>query len=584
MSVDGNGENEKDVVVLDRACTSRSGEGERTPLLTIARRLRDDATSKRRHRVVASALALALTLAMVARASMGDGFPSALGTRRSWRQCKGCKPSRPARETPQVTFTLHSYCKTPESKKKFSEFFSRGEKEAYLVYHNYKTPSFFERKRALKMERVKLSSTEYGYRVLTNRVNFEYGFELRRVNETRGVREIGTYDSLLAYEKCTQKYGKYFNRMMTFHKGDPSEREHVFGSCDEDCSPDYVDTAYAKYLGATGDVIPTCGSGSSMRAGLTEDARLLTLVSAVLTRGSSNNAKFGRMAGFRDTTYAATKERARWLVAGTEGNDRSMLKITTIDVVVENGVASLCQSAKRSIAFPGGSCTYIDCSPLSYDVATKSRDESEAFTGTIDTSAPLFILAQEGDSVPDEYFHAFSNDAYLTTFTLHEADTWGKDIDVRRIILTGAGTCGGSSYSGHCVGVYSAFPDSSYADSENEQRWILVSFIGNAETGKMIRVRVYNDNGAVKISTVSRAWINDNGFKYDPSRSGFEYDPYRSDFDAVHSFNNPSDSDTSVDSSFAGGGYGIGSIRWLLAPEMSPSLKRMDTVLSIPSE
>ena len=530
-------------------------------------------------------------LAVTSFAVLGGAFASQhMGLRTSlarqgWVPCTGCPLLAPAPGGTQgeVTFTLHSACKTPETKSRYADFFRTDEKLAYIVRHNYGSPTFFETDDAIPMERVRLNDKEYGYRVTTDAVNFEWGFMLKKARTGEQVREIGPAgESLLADTNCTQMYYPYFNRVMTLEQisqGD-TEREFVFGTCGIECPPDYVDTAFAQYLGESKVVVPTCadvasGAAGPYDAGEADDARSFSMISAVLTRGGSSGSevKFGRMAAFKDTTYDSTKTSARWLVAGTEGTDTTQMKVAYVDVTLNEDRLSLCVSSKKSVPFDG-QCRYIECAPTNYDMAAKAAEEGREYSDALDLSSPLFFTPRDGDAVPYEHFHGFTNDAYLTTYTMHEAGTWGEDVDVRRVILTAAATCGGSSYGGNCVGTFTPFVDTRFTPTADEQRWLLISFVGEAETVKMIQVRVYNEGGAIKISTMSRAWWRHRDGFNSGARSGFEYDPYAG-FDPVARYDSPDGGDNSVDRKFSDGGYGIGTLRWLLAVEMSPSLTRM---------
>ena len=531
--------------------------------------------------ILASASALLVFCAAVASQNMTLRTYLA---RAGWVPCTGCPllaPSPGGTQGP-VTFTLHSACKTPETKMRHADFFREGEKKAYIVHHNYGSPWFFPKSGALPMERVKLSDSEYGYRVTTNYVDFEWGFMLTKESGEE-VREIGPMgEGLLAGSNCTQMYGPYFNRVMTLEsiaEGD-SAREYVFGTCGHECPPDYVDTAFAKYLGENEVVLPTCravrsGAASPYSFGEADDARDVSIISATLTPGG-DTGKFGRMAAFKDTNYAASKQSARWLIAGVEGADMSMIKVATLDLTRgDDGRVTACVSSKKSIPFAGGRCRYIDCAPTKYDMARKTAEEGVGYTGALDVSAPLFMIPRAGDAVPTAHHVAFTNDAYLTEYTMHEAGTWGVDLDVRRIILTAAATCGGSSFSGNCVGTFTPFVDTTFANTKDEQRWVLVSYVGEADTVKMVRVKVFNDGGAVKIATISRAWKRH-------SKSGFDYDAYAAGFDAMDAFRNNDGGGPGADRKFSDGGYGVGTLRWLKAVEMVPSLARMgDAPLAI---
>jgi len=548
-----------------------------TPLLRRDGDARRQGTTVRK--VIIGACASASVLGVAALTPAGKNFSSALREKFTpWRACDDCPLLAPDPTGTQgaVTFKLHTYCKTDATKQSHGEFFLTGSKEAYVVRHNFGGSKFFDINDGIKMDRVKFGGGEWGYQVTTNQVDFEWGFALKNEDgdsDADVLMEIGKSDSLLAYENCTQRYGKYFNRVMTLETG--SKREFVFGSCDDVCPADYVDTAYARYLGDSGETIPSCSSGNTYDFGAASDARSLSLITAVLTKGGDHNAKFGRQAAFRDKSFQETKQQTRWLIAGTEGIDRSMIKIAYITATLTNGRLLGCQSATKKIMFPGGACSKSGCSPLSYDMSIKARDEADEYDATLDVSAPLFTLGQAGDSVPKEYFKAFTYGAYLKTYTMHEAGTWGSDMDVRRIIINGGSTCGSSSYKGNCVGTYSAFIDTTKTNTATSQYWVMAALVGDNETIKMMQLRVYLQNGAVKVEALRRAWKNDNGFqgKQGETRSGFEYDAFRDDIDIPKFF--------AKNDGSAASGYDVGSLKWLLAPEMLPTLEKMTEIHSI---
>ena len=545
--------------------------------------LRREGDARRRgswRKVIIGTCASASVLGVAALTTpAGKHFSSALRAKFTpWRPCVDCPLLAPQPSGAQgaVTFKLHTYCKTAATKQNHGDFFLTGTKEAYVVRHNFGDGKFFDIDDAIKMDRVKFTGGEWGYQVTTNQVDFEWGFALKNENGNTDddvLKEIGGGDSLLAYENCTQRYGSYFNRVMTLETG--STREFVFGSCDETCPADYIDTAYARYLGDSGEKIPMCSTGNTYDFGAASDARSLSLITAVLTKGGDHDAKFGRQAAFRDKSFQETKQQSRWLVAGTEGIDRSMIKIAYITATLTNGRLLGCQSATKKILFPGGTCSTSGCSPLSYDMSIKAQNEAVDHDATLEVSAPLFTLGQAGDSVPKEYFKAFTYGAYLSTYTMHEAGTWGSDMDVRRIIINGGSTCGSSSFSGNCVGTYSAFIDTTKTNTATSQYWVMAALVGDNETIKMMQLRVYIENGAVKVQALKRAWKNDNGFQGTQglTRSGFDYDPFRDDIDIPSFFANNDGS--------ANSGYDVGSLKWLLAPEMLPTLESMTAIHSI---
>jgi hypothetical protein len=103
----------------------------------------------------------------------------------------------------------------------------------------------------------------------------------------------------------------------------------------------------------------------------------------------------------------------------------------------------------------------------------------------------------------------------------------------------------------------------------------MAALVGDNETIKMMQLRVYLQNGAVKVEALRRAWKNDNGFqgKQGETRSGFEYDAFRDDIDIPKFF--------AKNDGSAATGYDVGSLKWLLAPEMLPTLEKMTEIHSI---
>ena len=97
----------------------------------------------------------------------------------------------------------------------------------------------------------------------------------------------------------------------------------------------------------------------------------------------------------------------------------------------------------------------------------------------------------------------------------------------------------------------------------------------DSDTGRLVAGKLCNCAGAFKRATISRAWKRH-------SKSGFDYDAYAAGFDAMDAFRNNDGEAPGVDRKFSDGGYGVGTLRWLKAVEMVPSLARMgDAPLAI---
>ena len=212
-----------------------------------------------------------------------------------------------------TTFRLHSQCKTGPVRKDFSDFWLDGQKEAYVVRHNYGSPNFFDHTDAVKMSRVKFTgSEERGYELTTSGasdpstfVNFEWGFAFKDVASGAFVYEIGTETSPLGKYNCTQMYGAFYNRVLT-KEVDPAAAEYVFGSCAAECPADYVDSAFDAKT-KRGD-LPGCSEPESswLLLGEGDDARLVTVRSGML--GIDGVGPSGRALVVRDTQYADESE------------------------------------------------------------------------------------------------------------------------------------------------------------------------------------------------------------------------------------------------------------------------------------
>ena len=164
---------------------------------------------------------------------------------------------------------------------------ARRAKEYYIVKHNYNSNRFFEHKNAVKMNRVDLGAGERGYKVNTSLVDFEFGFAVKNADTGQWIYEIGGKDTALGMEKCAQRHGVYWNRLMTHEeKGSirPQNVEYRFGTCDVDCTgKDTGDSAYD--LRRFSDVVPPCND-DSLHLGEGDDARLVTLRTGMLIKPS----------------------------------------------------------------------------------------------------------------------------------------------------------------------------------------------------------------------------------------------------------------------------------------------------------
>ena len=94
-------------------------------------------------------------------------------------------------------------------KEKYSDFWVDGEKEAWIVRHNYHSNRFLSMISSRQSNDGCLNATtgERGYTVTTSRVNYEFGFALRNKMTGEWITEIGTPqdESPLFRDHCTQR-------------------------------------------------------------------------------------------------------------------------------------------------------------------------------------------------------------------------------------------------------------------------------------------------------------------------------------------------------------------------------------------
>lgn len=130
---------------------------------------------------------------------------------------------------PTHTFTVDASCPSEQVRGKGGGFWSEPLTitQAKVVYHNYGGGDFFSSRRGVVMTPV--AGNPRKFTVTTNKVNYEYGFELTNSRGQR-VRDIGLpSSSTTAYMwNCTAHFG-YRNRLVT------GSTTRVFGTCEDAC-------------------------------------------------------------------------------------------------------------------------------------------------------------------------------------------------------------------------------------------------------------------------------------------------------------------------------------------------------------
>ena len=502
-------------------------------------------------------------------------------------------PRAPPKMNHDVTFTLRTSCKTKEVKDKYSDFWVDGEKEAWIVRHNYRSNRFFEHnfKQAIKMDRVILNAPtgERGYTVTTSRVNYEFGFALRNKLTGEWITEIGTpHDqSPLFRDECTQRFGEHFNRALT-RESNTTHVEYVFGTCYHQCASNYADSAFTfRYSDNSIPVSPS----NVLLTFKSNTAKLFTLHSALMSGGGT-----GRAIAVRDTRYTGESDTSiRFITAMitpyvrpnyvSSADGRKYVKMMSVHVERDpNDDTFRVSVGDAREYYLGTRCNGIECAAGLYDIpalwhhpsATDGWRQNGAYGATLHNLE--YTLGEKGDSRIAYFKKQYTDDAYLTDSILAPADRWGADEDVRRMIVQTGGSCGSAWWNGDCVRNWVSRPDESIPATATEKHWILSVLGGNrcnhpsgSTCISMLRVKVFNDAGALRIQVISGK--NAVTVTTCPASNypGCEGDAVNvvnigAFFDTAPLTLNVASSRTSSDA------LGIGFLNYALAPEMVPSL------------
>ena len=477
------------------------------------------------------------------------------------------------------TFTLLTQCKMDEVKYLNPEFWFSPLVTAKIVKHNYGNPDMFSYENAIEMERKEISDGVYGYQVTTDKVDWEYGYALE--NKRGEVwYEIGANPAPLYGENCTQMYGSFYNRIATMD----SDKQFLFGSCLHDCPAGWRDAAYCRK-----PLTEALSSTTRLDLGKCDDARLVVFGSAVLFGATSVIDPSGRSECLRDTTHRDDDSEARW-TCGTVDYDLSKLKMVGVRVVRaadKHCYATQSYAKKHSFSSAGastynytfedathisnGRCRNAACAASKYPLGPIAAGSSNA--PGLGATRLEYVTLSFGDAPPENKYIDM-NDVFLTNAAagrvVHRYGA-NEDLDARRIIPKNAALCGGAIYHANCFMTGKAYADTAFTPTKNEKRWIFV--IVEHIYFKMIRMSVTVDGRDVKMRVIDAGYISHvrDASDIDTSDSA-AYDV--SDRYARRNF-------MPVAQCFAhlctGGlspnGYGIGSIKFDIAAEMSPSLK-----------
>ena len=515
----------------------------------------------------------------------------ALGRRNFWRAHKingkhtylapvPTKSERSPGRAP-ITFRLYTQCKTQEVKVDGGEFWFKALMGAYIERHNYGSDKFFGKKTRLRMNRTELSDGVYGYELTTQDVDFEYGFALE--NSVGAVyKDIGK-DSTLRRETCVQRYGAYFNRMVTLNRG-KSIISAVFGDCDSVCPEDYVDEAYCRQP-FTNE--PGQSASAAVNLGQVDDARLINLASVMLfSSDTSVMDPSSRAETFRQD--AGSKAEQKWIVAAID-YAREFVKMVQLTIQRDpvTGHAKVWISGKRRYTFVtnGGyayaqvntqwsnriGCSGEYCNAARYDIPNfwNLGVQTSAFTASL--TRLEYTKLSLGDAPPTGHNVVFEPSFLTTSREILASGAWGEDMDVRRVIIKNGVLCGASINYANCMfgkafALKSTVPGYS-GPTKTRKDWVFV--VVEHVWFKMIRVAITLNGDSVHAEVIGAGYVS---HVRDPA------DLTTSDsmaYDASAKWI-ASASNQLVAADFSANGYGLGGFKFDLAPEMFISLRDVD--------
>ena len=514
-----------------------------------------------------------------------------LGNKHTWVPRKGQLLARAPRQNELVgaktptTFKLYTQCKPDHVKKLGGEFWFESLAGAYLVRHNYGSRSFFKKDKRLRMQRAELEDGVYGYTLTTDQVDWEYGFELENSNGNTFL-EIGKvnkhHPTLLQRESCAQRYGEYFNRVLTTEEN-PNTVSYVFGNCTTECPSDYVDSAFCVQP-LTDVIAPT--ESEAFDIGELVDARLANFASALLYASSTSvlHLQGGRTYVVRYNS--GTKSQQDWIV-GISDRERTLVKMARIrvkrDEITGTGKVWRLETRKYTLRRNAGyayedwnspsgyGCMKQYCDVARYPLPSFWDQSSPNSGGDYRVMRIEYTKLDLGDAPPQQFTVSLDERPLSPSVPkqLLAPGTWGEDLDVRRVILRSGTICGSWINYKNCM-FANAVPvnpkhwDDYNGPTKNIKQWLILTMDGYFK-GQRIEVTVGTDGGvyarAIEARYISRSYDPD-----DPST----FDPLAYDLSEQMS---KSTSRANIAEGYDDGGYGTGAITFHLAAEMSASLR-----------
>ena len=233
------------------------------------------------------------------------------------------------------------------------------------------------------------------------------------------------------------------------------------------------------------------------------------------------------------------------------------------------------------------------CSASVYDLGEKWNDDSRNTVWTNGGNTPdaaivvnpLFTLGGKGDAHVSYGEVKFPDSAYMSDTTIAAAGTWGTDMDVRRLTFVSGAPCNSADmWKGTCIRNFHPIPDETVVATATEKVWIFATFGGNgcgstagdAVCISMVKVRVYLEDGALKaqVTDTSRHQGINAAERAAFSNYLLEMDVMNTPTPVGALFNEKKYSIAIQTSATEPGGpaLGIGGFKYVMAPEMSPSL------------